>query len=314
MNLQVSVPYQKCVYKCPFCIAKGHKNENSFENLYAINKREWQKKLENVLKEGSYDSVVLTGECDPTQDMRYCDDVISVIRNMRGTTPTIEFTTHNQKFDNALTSVPHGHKVDVVTLSVTNVREYLNAWKTPHKNAFFSPIYRMVILLTKEFEFLTPDNFNTMGFDQITFKTLQYGEDGDVNRWIYENKMSDEHVEVIREIVEKFNSNSSCSVRLDTSCQTATGRYHIFRSDGKVYDSWETATPMEDCIKQNPNIEALISTFKPYVERDLNLKLKEYDNGSYYKEDFDPADVEIIEYKNDTTPLEAIPKKEMEIR
>ena len=246
MNLQVSVPYQKCVFKCPMCVARGHKNENSFANLYATDKREWQKKFEKVLTEGNYDSVVLTGECDPTQDMRYCDDVISVIRNMRGKTPTIEFTTHNQKFDNALISVPNGHKVDVVTLSVTNVREYLNAWRVPQQNAFFYPTYRMVILLTKEFEFLTPENFNTMGFDQITFKTLQYGEDGDVNRWIYENKMSDEHVEIIREIVEKFNSHSDCSVRLDTSCQTAEGRYHIFRSDGKVYDSWEAMNSMED--------------------------------------------------------------------
>ena len=243
MNLQVSVPYQKCVYKCPMCVARGHKNQNTFENLYATDKREWQKRFENIIKEGNYDSVVLTGECDPTQDMRYCNDVISVIRNMRGKTPTIEFTTHNQKFDNALSSALYGHKIDVITLSITNSREYLNAWRVPQKNAFFSPIYRMVILLTNEFEFLNADNFNTMGFDQITFKTLQYGEDGDVNRWIYENKMSDEHMDKIREIVEKFNSHSNCSVRLDTSCQTATNRYEIFRSDGKLYDSWEAMTP-----------------------------------------------------------------------
>lgn len=259
MNLQVSVPYQKCVFKCPMCVAKNHKNQNTFNNLYTTDHREWQKKLEKVLEEGNYESVVLTGECDPTQDMRYCDDVISVIRNRRGITPTIEFTTHNQKFENALSSVPNGHKVDVVTLSVTNVREYLNAWRVPHKHAFFEPTYRMVILLTKEFEFLTPNNFNTMGFDQITFKTLQYGEDGDINRWIYENKMSDEHVEVIREIVEKFNSNSDCSVRLDTSCQTAEGRYEIFRCDGEVYNSWEAMKP------KMPNIDNSVAALREFL-------------------------------------------------
>ena len=307
MNLQVSVPYQKCVYKCPFCIAKGHKNQNTFANLYAADHREWQKKFEKALTEGNYDSVVLTGECDPTQDMRYCDDIISIIRNMRGKTPTIEFTTHNQKFENALSSVPNGHKVDVVTLSVTNVREYLNAWRVPHKHAFFEPTYRMVILLTKEFEFLTPENFNTMGFDQITFKTLQYGEDGDVNRWIYENKMSDEHVDKIREIVEKFNSHSNCSVRLDTSCQTAEGRYHIFRSDGKLYDSWEAMDPMN-------NVDTIenLHIAKADVDDEGVAKLREWIT------EVTPKDLEevkkimhdcaIDEIETDAVPYEMIPK------
>lgn len=239
MNLQVPVPYQKCVYSCPCCIARGHKNQDTFGNLYAIDKRKWQKRFENILKEGNYDSVVLTGECDPTQDMRYCNDVISVIRNMRGKTPTIEFTTHNQKFDNALLSVSYGHKIDVVTLSVTNSREYLNAWRVPQKNAFFSPIYRMVILLTNEFDFLNVNNFNTMGFDQITFKTLQHGEDPAINSWIDANKMGETFLDNIRDIVDKFNSSGTCSVRLDTSCQDAKGRYEIFRPDGKIYKSWE---------------------------------------------------------------------------
>lgn len=256
MNLQVTVPYQKCVYNCPMCVAKGKIHNYNFANLYVTDKREWQKRFENILKAGNYDSVVLTGECDPTQDMRYCDDVISIVRNMRGKAPTIEFTTHNQKFDNALISVPNGHKVDVVTLSVTNSREYLNAWRVPQKNAFFTPIYRMVILLTDEFDFLNASNFNTMGFDQITFKTLQHGEDPAINSWIDANKMDETSLDNIRGIVEKFNSNDTCSVRLDTSCQTATGRYHIFRSDGKLYDSWEAIYSMEDYQKLKADLAA----------------------------------------------------------
>lgn len=103
----------------------------------------------------------------------------------------------------------------------------------------------MVILLTEEFEFLNVNNFNTMGFDQITFKTLQYGEDDEVNKWIYNNKISEEGETRIREIVNKFNTNSSCSVRLDTSCQTAADRYHIFRCDGNLYDSWKSFTLLD---------------------------------------------------------------------
>ena len=170
--------------------------------------------------------------------MAYCEDVISVIDNYNPT-PTVEFTTHNQKATSTLLASYWGKKVDVVTLSVTDVREYLNAWRFPIRNAFFSPIYRMVILLTEEFEFLNVNNFNTMGFDQITFKTLQHGEDAGVNAWIDSNKMSEEGLIEIRKIVDKYNSHETCSVRLDTSCQDATNRYEIFRSDGNVYDSWE---------------------------------------------------------------------------
>lgn len=68
---------------------------------------------------------------------------------------------------------------------------------------------------------------------------FEYGEDGVVNRWIFEHKMDDEHLKNIQAIVAKFNSNGSVSVRLDTSCQTAEGRYEIFRCDGKIYPSWE---------------------------------------------------------------------------
>ena len=206
MNLQISVPYQKCVYSCPMCVAKAHRNEGTFENLYKTNKTEWYNKLNQTIYNGDYNSIVLTGECDPTQDMAYCEDVISVIDD-HNPTPTVEFTTHNQKAVRTLLASYWGKKVDVVTLSVTNVREYLNAWRFPERNAFFSPIYRMVILLTKEFEFLNVNNFNTMGFDQITFKTLQHGEDASVNAWIDNNKMSEEGLVEIRKIVDKYNSH-----------------------------------------------------------------------------------------------------------
>jgi hypothetical protein len=55
--------------------------------------------------------------------------------------------------------------------------------------------------------------------------------------------MSEEGLTEIRKIVDKYNSHETCSVRLDTSCQDATNRYEIFRSDGNVYDSWEAMAP-----------------------------------------------------------------------
>ena len=288
MNLQISVPHQKCVYSCPMCVARSHKNEGTFDNLYKTNKKVWSAKLRDAIYDGEYAGIVITGECDPTQDMAYCEDVISIIDNF-DPTPTVEFTTHNQKAANTLLASYWGKKVDVVTLSVTNVREYLNAWRFPIRNAFFSPIYRMVILLTEEFEFLNVNNFNTMGFDQITFKTLQYGEDAGVNAWIDSNKMSEEGLAEIRKIVDKYNSHETCSVRLDTSCQDATNRYEIFRSNGNVYDSWE------DMYPKGVEKESVIAYDKhgfPIKEISFPKKEGEYsgtiklDGISYYPERF----------------------------
>ena len=84
-----------------------------------------------------------------------------------------------------------------------------------------------------------------MGFEQITFKTLQESDDEKVNEWIRQHKMDEAHLNNIREIVNKYNGNPYCSIRLDESCQTATGRYEIFRSDGQCYDSWEAKSPID---------------------------------------------------------------------
>ena len=240
MNLQVCMPYERCVFNCPMCVARGHKHNYKFDNLYETNRGEWRSALSKAASIA--DDIVITGECDPTQNANFVGDVVRLIWSdtPANVTKNIEITTHNQKYANAFRNLRH---IETITLSVTNAREYLSAWKA-EKPDYIANHYRMVILLTKDFNFLNADNFNPMGFDQVTFKTLQYGEDGEVNRWIYENKMDDEHLEEIRKIVDKFNSNGGCSVRLDTSCQTAAGRYEVFRSDGKVYPSWEASEPI----------------------------------------------------------------------
>ena len=115
--------------------------------------------------------------------------------------------------------------------SITSVKDYLKAWqfrKIPRTN-------RLVILLTKEFDFLTAENFNTFGFDQITFKVLQEGADLDNNKWVQENAMTD--LSNIYDIVNRFNGTQT-SVRVDTDCQNSIDRYIIYRENAKVYNQW----------------------------------------------------------------------------
>lgn len=62
-----------------------------------------------------------------------------------------------------------------------------------------------------------------------------------INAWIVNHRLG--HIDNFYEIMESRNS-STLSVRVDTTCQYAEGRYYVFRSDGKVYESWEAAEPI----------------------------------------------------------------------
>lgn len=238
MNLQIPVPYKKCVYKCPFCCARGHKHNYNFTDLHSINSNKWKAKLVNALNDA--DTAIITGECDPTQDISYVKDVVSLLKKSWTKIP-IEFTTHNMKAVQTL-KYYNVKDLDVITFSITNMREYLNAWNIK-KDRDISKVYRMVICLTNEFEFFDKDNFSPMGFDQVTFKLLQHGEDEVTNNWIDNNKFNDSKLDNILGIVDKFNSSGKCSVRLDTTCQTGNGRYKIFRCDGNIYSEWSDETP-----------------------------------------------------------------------
>ena len=48
MNLQVCVPYQKCPFNCPMCIAKGR---NTYPNLYELNYDDYMQELTDTIKE-----------------------------------------------------------------------------------------------------------------------------------------------------------------------------------------------------------------------------------------------------------------------
>lgn len=228
MNLQVCAPYEKCVFNCPMCVAKGHKHNYKFKNLYQDNPDKYLVSLLRTTEEQDIGNIVITGECDPTQNMRFVKDIIAFGQENHIIT---ELQTHNYNVN-----VGELFGLDVLSYSITNVKGYLRA----HKFGKINGINRLVILLTKEFDFLNKDNFNPMGFKQITFKTLQHGEDEQINKWIDENKLQD--LSKIYEIVDHYNGTDT-SVRIDTSCQTAKGRYFVFRSDGQLYESWEAQNP-----------------------------------------------------------------------
>lgn len=233
MNIQLCIPYEPCVYHCPMCIARGHKHNYQFQNLYKTDIKQFTDNLLKSLNSVEFNDIILTGECDPTQNIRFLQYAIKIIRKYYPD-KKIELQTHNYHTD-----LKKLRGLNVISYSVTSVRDYLASYSFKKPKNMTS---RMVILLTNEFGFLTAENFNDMGFNQITFKTLQNGENPLINRWIDSHRLK--NIENIKKIVSKFNSDTDVSVRLDQSCQDATGRYYVIRSDGLLYENWEAAEPI----------------------------------------------------------------------
>lgn len=224
MNLQVCLPYQPCWFNCPMCVARGHKHNYIFDNLYKDNKKLYFKKLKDVLK--SLDkgvSVILTGECDPTQNLRFCEEVIRLTRKVRPDL-IIELQTRNYTYKGGL-------DLDVLSYSIVDAKGY-GAASTFYKDK--KAVNRIVILLSNWTTFLNNQNFNAKGFKQVTFKVLQPSEDKNVNKWIEQHRLPSNRLEVIKSI-----KREGVSIKVDENCQSGIGRYYIFRSDGNVYKTWE---------------------------------------------------------------------------
>lgn len=93
MNLQVCAPHQECVYNCPFCVARGHKHKYHFKDIYkdGLN-QDYFNALKRTIKTCNIDTVIITGECDPTQNMRWARKVAEVAKSCGVRT---EIQTHN---------------------------------------------------------------------------------------------------------------------------------------------------------------------------------------------------------------------------
>ena len=226
MNLQVCIPYKKCPFNCPMCIATGRKK---FDDLYYNNKNEYLRVLKEKVIE--YKDIILTGDTDPTLDREWLEDVISAIREI-APTKNIELQTRNYNLKSY-----NLDGLSTVNYSITCLSDYLKAWNFRN----IEGVNRLVILLTDEFEIFDTSTFNPMGFDQITFKVLQESADEGVNKYITRHKLK--NIDKIYKIMNKYNG-TDISVRVDENCQASENRYRIFRSDGKIYKNWSDTEPV----------------------------------------------------------------------
>lgn len=239
INLQLCIPYEKCIYNCPYCIAKGKNHGYGFENLYEKNKNEYFDNLNTLLKSGNYKSVIVTGEADPTQNQPFIREVVTFIRknqkNYGALTIEIQTKDSNCSWSDL--------DIDVAAYSVDNLKDFENLTKLKHPKAIIRP----VIILTKFWTIERVEKVLSNSediFEQLTFKELQLSDSETINKWIEKNKFqNNEWLE--KRLKEYRRTNEEVSIRFDRSCQTAEGRYEIFRSDGLRYDTWEQSESVD---------------------------------------------------------------------
>ena len=83
-SLQILTPHMECIYNCPFCIAKAHKHENKFKDIYHLDINTWRDNLAKVLLENEdLKFVVITGTNEPMQSQDCVEDAIRLVRYYR---------------------------------------------------------------------------------------------------------------------------------------------------------------------------------------------------------------------------------------
>lgn len=228
MNLQVCIPYQKCPFNCPMCIAK---DPHIFDNIYALDAFKYFNQLKKALTDNYYREIVLTGDTEPSLDLNWLDQVASAVK-IYAPKSNVEIQTHNYNWSG-------NENVDVNAFSVTTVKDALNISKI--KTNF--GINRLVVLGSKPLiDYLSNNDIDFSKFTQLTFKLMQPSNSkvDYIDKYINENLCSEDDIRaLIKKLSNQNKLTSIFTLMIDKNCQVSYNRYKIFRENGSIYDSWE---------------------------------------------------------------------------
>lgn len=223
MNLQLCIPYQKCPFGCPMCIASNPKH---YDNLFAANSAAYLGGLGATMLRRKYQDVVLTGDTDPTLNIEWLKRVARFLTNFKYKVG-VEIQTHNYFWKGM-------EGIAINAFSITTLKDAMHI-PTIHTSAGLN---RLVVLGTKELlQYFLENNVDLSEFQQLTLKALQHTASKVSTVDEYIDSVSCEET-LLRQAAAKFEK-LGLQVKIDLNCQDATGRYAIFREDGKLYNSWE---------------------------------------------------------------------------
>ena len=228
MNLQITVPYETCPFSCPFCIANNPKVQSIFKNVYEENFKEYMDNLIFTIRLYDIKTVIITGDTEPTLNMRWVTQVVWNIKQEFGSLVKIEIQTRNY---NLYTISQLSYlDIDVIAFSFHETKK-LNELG----NLFLPQTKRAVIVLNSLFD---TEQADYSGYEQVTFKSIQKGENLEINQWI------DSH-EFVSDVKYGIENYSNISFMFDKNCMDSENRYFIFREDSQVYKTWTDTIPME---------------------------------------------------------------------
>lgn len=223
MNLQLCIPYQKCPFGCPMCIAS---NPKKYDNLFASNAVAYLNDLKAAMLCQKYKDIILTGDTDPTLDPEWLRRVAHFLADFKYKVG-VEIQTHNYFWKG----------MDGIAVNAFSITTPKDAARIPSIHTT-SGLNRLVVLGTKELlrHFLEND-VDLSEFQQLTLKALQHTASKVSTVDEYIDSVSCEET-LLRQAAAKFEK-LGLQVKIDLNCQDAEGRYSIFREDGQLYHSWE---------------------------------------------------------------------------
>ena len=229
-SLQVLTPSKKCMFNCPFCISSSHEHNNDFLDNYQNNHQLWVRNYIEVLTTYlDLKYVVITGTNEPMQSPECVLEIVRLTKQYRSDIQ-VEIQTRDYR------QHPIFDEIDVVAYSISSFSQ-LSRIKPKGR------VSRYTIILTNSFEGKRLNDILGSippSVSQVTFKVLQdsSGYNQEMDLWIEQNSLSEIGKEILELEISKYQGD--LSIRYDANCMDANNRYMIFRSDGYLYQDWET--------------------------------------------------------------------------
>lgn len=228
MNLQINSPYKKCPYNCPFCIAAKCPTSVFSDDLYFSSLGVYLTRLVDIIKTYHIDTVILTGDTEPTLFPLWVEQVSSTARAFGC---KVEIQTRNYNFKPmfgfnvvaySCASMPPIHLLP--KQKGTYIKRYTFVLNDGISNDDILSLMALYTIPNKE---------------QVTIKYLRPSsyDDTETNAWIVQHRR--ELSEQERTIFEKYGA------RVDEKCEESDGRYLIYRTNGKLYQHWNDMEPLE---------------------------------------------------------------------
>jgi len=269
-SLQINIPLKGCVNACKSCIARIHSAHLQMKeiNNRVIDDEKYLKSLE-LVSNYCNNAILTSDNGEPAQNMSFIKKFGELNKKLKKPFK-VEMQTTGVLMSDENLKILKDINLHTVSLSVFDILDYknnLDIIDVKNKLLFHLPtickkikdngfVLRISINLIKEYDkYSMGEIFSAvkeLGADQLTFKNLWCTDDDNpINKWIKVNKASDNILDKISEYLDengnkisndKYNFNG-ISIKLVDNCMM--GNYLIIRSDGQLYDNWESCEPIK---------------------------------------------------------------------